>query len=143
MAAEGGLLEVFLAGIVEGPQLAAFKTYAENMKTTTPQAKKDEFKAKISAAMDGVQEGSDEPPMQQLIKGIKKVMTEAAKEKGMNNQPCDEDKAKMKENLKGYFSQPGKMPFADDYSGVALPDILKAMVGAFMAMGWKANEATN
>jgi len=131
------LMTVFLAGL--NIDMAAFMVYQKDMKDNTAQEKKDAFKAKMGAALD-VDEGSDDPAIMQLIKNIKKVIIETAKEQGKNTIVPDADKAQLKENLKGHFGQPGNNPFDDSFAGT-IPDVVKAIVGSFMALGYKHQSA--
>jgi len=128
------LMAAFTAGL--DIDAAGFKAHQEKVKAETDQADKDAFKEKIAECMN-----KEELP--ELIKAVKAVIMEAAKAKGMNSEVSDEDKAILKTNLANHFSQPGMNPCSEDYSGPAIQEVMKAMVGSFMALGFKASSATN
>merc|ERR1719204_1805091 len=84
-------------------------------------------------------ESSDVPQLAQLIKGIKEAIMKAAEKKGKSSVVPDDDKEKLKTNMKNHFSQPGNNLFDEAYAGPEMTEVIKAIVGSFMALGWKHN----
>jgi hypothetical protein len=140
MAAEDtSMLATFTAGIVTADELVQFQAVMKKRKDATPAEKKEAFQAALMAKFDSIAEdASPADKLKQLIKGIKDVLVEAAKDKGERTEPCEEDKNRLKENMKAHFSVPAQCPTHDDFSGDMMVTV-KSIVGGMLVCGWKAN----